>query len=260
METSLYFKTALILSIQLGIVFIGCFYFLKRARQCYMDGLPLFGIRFIGKKNSRGELDLIPIVPEPIVNASPSVKAFIKKYDSQPTPRQGVIIAFTWVWALSLVGMVFIAPTSTAAGIILMTITSITFAPLLGIIMLEMDENDGLRAVLLTCFITVATALVGMYAGIDFTFMRGFLFYGLCALIVIGLFRMFFGMTSAMVRAKAIAGAMLFSLLLVYDFNRLKQLNDIGVNEWPAALDIAISLYLDIMNLLLDILELMANG
>jgi FtsH-binding integral membrane protein len=63
-----------------------------------------------------------------------------------------------------------------------------------------------------------------------------------------------------MVRAKAIAGAMLFSLLLVYDFNRLKQLNDIGVNEWPAALDIAISLYLDIMNLLLDILELMGNG
>lgn len=33
MEASLYFKTALILSIQLGIVFIGCFYFIKKLRS-----------------------------------------------------------------------------------------------------------------------------------------------------------------------------------------------------------------------------------
>jgi FtsH-binding integral membrane protein len=126
--------------------------------------------------------------------------------------------------------------------------------------MLEMDENDGLRAILLTCFITVAAAIVGMYSGIDFSFMRSFLFFGLCALILIGLVRLFFGMTTAMIRAKAIAGAILFSLYLVYDFNRLKQIGDLGVNDWSTALQIAISIYLDILNLLLEILDAMGNS
>jgi FtsH-binding integral membrane protein len=67
-------------------------------------------------------------------------------------------------------------------------------------------------------------------------------------------------MSSAMIRIKAIAGAILFSLFLVYDFNRLKNLNDVGVNDWSTALDMAISIYLDILNLLLEILDAMGNS
>ena len=67
-------------------------------------------------------------------------------------------------------------------------------------------------------------------------------------------------MSSAMIRIKAIAGAILFSLFLVYDFNRLKNLNDIGVNDWSTALNMAISIYLDILNLLLEILDAMGNS
>jgi FtsH-binding integral membrane protein len=106
----------------------------------------------------------------------------------------------------------------------------------------------------------MAAALVGMYSGIDFSFMRTFLFYSLCALILIGLVRIFVGMSSAMIRIKAIAGAILFTLFLVYDFNRLKNLNDIGANDWSTALHIAISIYLDILNLLLEILAAMGES
>ena len=126
--------------------------------------------------------------------------------------------------------------------------------------MLQMDENDGLRATLLTCLITVGAGLIGTYSGIDFSFMRGFLFYGLCALLLIGFGRIFFGMTSAMIRLKAICGAVLFTLYLVYDFNRLKQFSDIGINDWSTALNMAISIYLDILNLLLEIMEAMGNS
>ena len=141
-----------------------------------------------------------------------------------------------------------------------MTIASVTFAPVLGVMMLQMDENDGLRATLLTCLITVGAGLIGTYSGIDFSFMRGFLFYGLCALLLIGFGRIFFGMTSAMIRLKAICGAVLFTLYLVYDFNRLKQFSDIGINDWSTALNVAISIYLDILNLLLEIMEAMGNS
>jgi FtsH-binding integral membrane protein len=61
-------------------------------------------------------------------------------------------------------------------------------------------------------------------------------------------------------RLKAICGAVLFSLFLVYDFNRLKQLSDIGINDWSTALKVAISIYLDILNLLLEIMQAMGDS
>ena len=256
MESSLYFKTALIVSIQIGIIFIGCYFFIKKARDAYSHNRPFFGIHFRGEENSRGELDLIPIDPRPIASKSP----LVEENEELPTPQSSLMSKCMWVWFFSLFGMVFLASKSVVIGLTLMTLTSVTFAPLLGVIMLEMDENDGLRAILLTLFITIAAALVGMYSGIDFSFMRTFLFYSLCALILIGLVRIFVGMSSAMIRIKAIAGAILFSLFLVYDFNRLKNLNDIGVNDWSTALNMAISIYLDILNLLLEILDAMGNS
>ena len=267
MESSLYFKTALILSSQLGIIFAGCFFLISSAKRAYKDGRTFFGIEFIGRKNSRGELDLIPIEQPPIITTkktgSPRVPKPINPAENKAQPatqKEALFTKFIWVWLISLFGMVFLAAKSTAIGLTLMTISSITFAPLLGVIMLEMDENDGLRATLLTCLITVGAALIGMYSGIDFSFIRGFLFCALCLLLLVGFWRIFFGMTSAAIRAKAICGAILFSLFLVYDFNRLKQLSDIGINDWSTALDMAISIYLDILNLLLEIMQAMGNS
>ena len=267
METSLYFKTALILATQLAIIFVGCFFLISAAKKAYMKGRLFFGIEFIGRKNSRGELDLIPIEQAPIIKPKESGSPLENRDEESTeddkqatTKKQTLLNKFLWVWMISLFGMVFLAPGSTSIGLILMTISSITFAPLLGVMMLEMDENDGLRATLLTCLITVCAALVGMYSGIDFSFMRGFLFFGLCALLLVGFGRIFFGMTSAMIRLKAICGAVLFSLFLIYDFNRLKQLSDIGINDWSTALNMAISIYLDILNLLLEIMQAMGDS
>ena len=53
---------------------------------------------------------------------------------------------------------------------------------------------------------------------------------------------------------------MLFTLFLLYDFNRLAALNDQGVNDWGTALRIAVSLYLDIVNLLLELMEAMGSS
>ena len=77
METSLYFKTALILATQLGIIFAGCFLLISSAKKAYMEGRLFFGIEFTGRKNSRGELDLIPIEQAPIIKpkeTGPSLK------------------------------------------------------------------------------------------------------------------------------------------------------------------------------------------
>ena len=53
---------------------------------------------------------------------------------------------------------------------------------------------------------------------------------------------------------------MLFSLFLLYDFNYIKQREDLVSNNWETALEMAFILYLDIINLLLEILDAMGNS
>jgi FtsH-binding integral membrane protein len=62
------------------------------------------------------------------------------------------------------------------------------------------------------------------------------------------------------VRVSAIFGAVLFSLFLLYDFDYLEKQSQLGNNTWSNAVDIAFILYLDIINLLLEILEYMGNS
>ena len=47
-------------------------------------------------------------------------------------------------------------------------------------------------------------------------------------------------------------------LYLIYDFNALEKAIARGDNSWGTAVDIAVNLYLDIINLFLDLLEILA--
>ena len=60
-ETSLLFKTIVILSGQLGIIIAVCFYCLKRARIAYETNTSFMGLYFRGAVNLKRKLDLIPV-------------------------------------------------------------------------------------------------------------------------------------------------------------------------------------------------------
>ena len=59
-ETPLIFKTLVILSVQLGIVLMMCFYCLNRAKKAYENNTTFMGLLFRGSVNMKGKLDLIP--------------------------------------------------------------------------------------------------------------------------------------------------------------------------------------------------------
>ena len=59
-ETSLIFKTLVVLSSQLGIVLMMCFYCLNRAKKAYENNTTFMGLLFRGSVNMKGKLDLIP--------------------------------------------------------------------------------------------------------------------------------------------------------------------------------------------------------
>ena len=113
-------------------------------------------------------------------------------------------------------------------------------------------------AIYTTAGITIATALIVFFTGIDFSFLELGLFIALLGLIVVGLLNMFFFKSPLVRLISAYVGAVVFSLYLLYDFNRLKEAA--GDTSWQTAVQIAISIYLDIINLFLDLLQIFADS
>lgn len=160
METSLIFKTLLILGFQLSLVFGICLLVIRMSRRAASANRRFLGVSFTEGVNSKGELDL------------------------QPVEEGSGLMVLTCMNIVSLVAMAISAYFSLTWGLITMTTTSLTLGPVLGMIMLNMDENDGLRALQLTVIITFAAALVGMYSGLDFSGMGIYLFSALALLII----------------------------------------------------------------------------
>jgi FtsH-binding integral membrane protein len=94
----------------------------------------------------------------------------------------------------------------------------------------------------------------GAYAGIDFSFLGSTLFAGLTLVLLGGLYRLLFSISDGWRRLLALFGCAVFVGYLVFDFNRLTRSPR---NDWEKALDLAISLYLDIINLFLQLLDLL---
>lgn len=282
LETTLIFKTMLILSSQIGLVLLGCFYFIKNAHYAYENNTTLFGLKFRGSVNMKNQLDLVPYVdtfPRKMVmddeNGSPSkmklaensdeIIKYLKEGYYQEKSRP-VFNGLVTLWMITLGLTLFFAATgiATLIGVFLFTIQSILMGPLLGFIMLEMDENDGYRALKIVFFVTILTGIIGYGDFISFSesgFLTFFLFFGLLGLIIFNISRAFITMSRESVRASAIFGAVLFSIFLLYDFNLVRKREGmIDGNTWENAFELAFAIYLDIINLLLEILEAMGNS
>ena len=56
------------------------------------------------------------------------------------------------------------------------------------------------------------------------------------------------------------AGIIIFTLYLIYDLNRLEKAMERGDESWGTAVDLAVNIYLDIVNLFLLILEALSES
>ena len=143
----------------------------------------------------------------------------------------------------------------------LFTFQSIVFGPFLGLIMLEMDENDGYKALKIVFLVTLLTGFIGysdIYSFSENTYFAVFLLVCLLGLILFEFIRVIKGFSRQAIRAKAIFGAFIFSLFLLFDFNLIAK-GEYMSNNWDSAFELAFTIYLDIINLLLEILEAMDN-
>ena len=67
------------------------------------------------------------------------------------------------------------------------------------------------------------------------------------------------GISRGAQKIKAVAGIIIFSLSLLVSTSMVSVSSDKGLNDWNTAIDLAFSIFLDILNLILKFLEAMAN-
>jgi len=119
-------------------------------------------------------------------------------------------------------------------------VTGVAISPLVGIV----AAKSGMLVA--QAFMTTAVGFVGLTAYTfmsrrDFSFLRGFVWTGLIALIVLGLSNVFIFESSAMALATSGIGVLLFSAFILYDTSNI--LRNYPNNESVAA---ALTLYLDV--------------
>ncbi len=112
--------------------------------------------------------------------------------------------------------------------------------------------NIVTEAFLITAVTSITLALYAWVAKTDFSRMRDYLFVGLILLIVASLINILFHSTFFAL-VICIAGIGIFCGYILYDVQKAKYL----ANTLPNAIGITVSLFLDILNLFLYILQLL---
>ena len=278
METSLFFKTFVVFGTQLSLVFGICYYFIYGARKATLAGEPFYGAVFEKKYNKNGELDLFSAEEEAydkwVFKEETKLNALFYKDKSaykkrkkdleiemeyKKPPLRKLLFNLSVIWFIALCATAIISTTDYSIFIkmIVLSVASMCFGPILGAIMIGMDENDGLRILKLTVFITFLTAIIGIYSGIDFSSLGYILIIPLFVLVIWNLLNIYINFTSVSRRIMGFFGSITFIGYLLYDFYRLEQASANGINDWNTAFNIGFSIYLDVINLLLELLEAM---
>lgn len=128
----------------------------------------------------------------------------------------------------------------------------------LGVYLVAYKETAQ-KALSLTVLTTFLTGLIAMYSGLDFAWLGKFLFIGLIILVIYSIIRIFIRMGGQ--RIMGGLGVIIFTGYLLYDFNSLSKLKGVAAaNNWETALNFAISIYLDIVNLFISLMNVMTSN
>jgi predicted PurR-regulated permease PerM len=143
-----------------------------------------------------------------------------------------------------------------------MTLSAIGYGLVIGFIVMDMDENDGMTGLKLATLTTAAMFIIVIVTGINFA--NPIFASIVAALILILIFVEFFSMyrkvSRGYARKKAIAGIITFSMSLLVSISSVNVSADQGLNDWDTAISHAFDMYLNIINIILDFLAAMGSS
>ena len=121
-------------------------------------------------------------------------------------------------------------------------------------------QNVVFQAMVGTTLAVIIAGTIVAFIPTDFSFLGIFLWIALLALIVVEILNAFVFKSERRRVLYSYCGVVIFSLYLIYDFNYLEKAIAAGDNSWGTAVNIAVNLYLDIINLFIDLLEILASS
>ena len=121
-------------------------------------------------------------------------------------------------------------------------------------------QNVVFQAMAGTTLAVIIAGTIVAYVPTDFSFLGIFLWIALLALIVVEFQNAFIFKSERRRIIYSYCGIVVFSLYLIYDFNYLEKAIAAGDNSWGTAVRIAVNLYLDIINLFIDLLQILAES
>jgi len=151
-------------------------------------------------------------------------------------------------------GILFWKRHSHPLNLVLLSTFTLMEAFTLGVVVAFFDNVIVLQALLITLGVFIGLTLFTLQSKYDFSGMGPFLFGGLIALLMTGFVGIFFPFSKTMDLIYAIVGCLLFSGYVVYDTYVINA--KLSPDEYIMG---AISLYLDFINLFINILRLLNN-
>ena len=116
-------------------------------------------------------------------------------------------------------------------------------------------QNVIFNAMFCTCLAVLSSAFLVYFSSVDFGFLGSILFLSLIIFIAVYMLNHFIFKSSTRRTMLSYVGAVIFCFYLVYDFSMLEKAMASGDNSWGKAVVIAVNIYLDIINLFLEILQ-----
>ncbi len=121
----------------------------------------------------------------------------------------------------------------------------------------EEDNKIVAQAFMGTALAVIATSWIVFLTDYDFSFMESFLFIALLILVIMWILNLLFFRSKTFSLIRAYLWVIIFTGYLLFDFNQLEK--SAGDESRATAIDIAVNIYLDIINLFLSLLEILGS-
>lgn len=131
-------------------------------------------------------------------------------------------------------------------------ISGVTLYPIVAYYTATAGANVVINAFATTTVVFTGISIYAAKSKRNFSFLGGFLFAALLALVAISIFNIFFPLSSTGMLAYSFIGVLVFSGYVLFDISRMKHY---GVKAEDVPL-MALSLYLDFINLFISILRI----
>ena len=236
---SLALKVYLILGFELAVLYGSTFFIIHQCKKAFYANTTFLGIAFAEAINPNRQTDIC------IVQNKANTRIFLWL----------ILFSIISLWTASA----FIIFSSSFIQFVFMNLSAIGYGSLIGLMIIDMDENDGMTglkgATLTTAAIFILTSISGInFANLIFVSIVIFLILILIFWELIALIR---GISRAAQKIKAVIGIVIFSIALLVSIDMVNVSSDQGLNDWNTAIDLAFSIYIDIINLILRFIDAM---